>query len=89
MARRCTTKRPKVSHHKCHYFFVVNFNDSGFHVVSGVGNTTHSFHTKLGKEKCNLPLRLLDKVTKNFVSDMSDGNAANSIIRNVIFAKTG
>ena len=67
----------------------MHFDDNGFFVVPGFGNTTHSFHPKHSSLKCYLPPRLLDEVNKTFLTDMSTGSASDSIIRNVLYIKTG
>ena len=89
MCRRTTTKRPIFASQKCNYFFLIHYNEKGFYVVPGIGNTNHRFHPKLGSSKLKLPPRLHDEVNQTFIQDMNAGNAADSIIRNVLFVKTG
>ena len=89
MCRRSTTKRPVHSCHRCKYFFLVHYDSYAFFVVPGIGNVTHSHHPKKGGAKHDLPSRLLEEVNQKFVNDMADGSASESIIRNVLFYKTG
>ena len=89
MCRRTATKRPMKGCHKCKFFFVVHYDDFGFFVVPGIGNVTHSNHPRTGGTAHNLPPRLLQEANQNFVSDMAQGSASESIIRNVLFYKTG
>ena len=89
MCQRISTKRPMDNCLRCKYFFLVHYDSYAFYVVPGIGNVTHSHHPKKGGSKNDLPPRLLEEVNQKFVNDMIDGVASESIIRNVLYYKTG
>ena len=59
------------------------------YIVSGIGNTEHTHHPKIGDGEFPIPTRLLEEADSNLIADMGDGMASDSIIRNVIFVRTG
>ena len=58
-------------------------------MVPGIGNTEHTHHPKIGEGEFPIPTRLLNEADSNLISDMGDGMASDSIIRNVIYVRTG
>jgi len=89
MVRRSSTHRPVSPAHKCKCFFLIHFDDKGFFVVPGIGNTKQSFHPKHGSLKCYLPPQLLDEVNKSFVEDVHSGSVLESISINVLYFRIG
>ena len=43
----------------------------------------------LGQKETQVPARLLEEVDTQFISDMGNGAASGSVIRNFLFVKTG
>ena len=85
MDRRSTTKRSIGKVNTCNYFILLHYKKLGFYVLPGIGNTNNTFHPEKGQHNRMLPARLLDTVNQHFLDDMANGNAADSIIRKVLF----
>ena len=49
MVRRVNSKRTKTVTLHCKYHFFVYFDNCGFFVVPGIGNTEHTHHPKIGE----------------------------------------
>ena len=89
MSRRTSTIKPSLIANTCKYSFFVHFDDNGFYVINGIGNTNHNSNPMLGQKETQVPVRLLQEVDTQFISDMGNGAASGSIIRNILFVKTG
>ena len=89
MSKRTSTIKPSLIANTCKYSFFVHFDDNGFYVINGIGNTNHNSHPILGQKEIQVPVRLLQEVDTQFISDMGNGAASGSVIRNILFVKTG
>ena len=89
LSRRSATCRPCTTTKCCPFSLQISFDSSGFFLVNGKGNCSHSGHPLVTDKASIFPARLLDDAERRIAESIIRADASNGIIQNVVNKRNG